>query len=294
MTKKLSNFTCLLQSALLIVKLNMVTPPSWHLSDTDNFPSNFCRIWTFDPQQYMWFLHQTTILSSAFVLPLPNASRVGSRVRWFSDETPASKTYWSHALIPWSLMLQHLERLLSWPQSPRIPPQRCRPWWPSSGWRLPARPARCPGCTGWCHRWSSHTLSVQGPCPWKDRVSQRVSIGLKFQSPLPHWWARSPVYSPPHSIVLFKELISDPCWAMPLCKVHVLLNLTLGLTLLIFGGKDMVLPSMSGWSPATENETIWTFSIPLLGKKKKRSVLFPGQTYYALYIAYYSQNPRLW
>lgn len=49
------------------------------------------------------------------------------------------------------------------------PPQRCHPWWPGSGWRRRARPAQCPWCICWSHRWRNHIRAALGPCPCKTR-----------------------------------------------------------------------------------------------------------------------------
>lgn len=66
------------------------------------------------------FLHQTTILCSAFALPPPKTSQAGSRGRWPNDEALDQKRV---GAIPPSPkpdvgILQYFQRLPSWPQSP--------------------------------------------------------------------------------------------------------------------------------------------------------------------------------
>lgn len=50
------------------------------------------------------------------------------------------------------------------------PPRRCHPWWPGSGWQQQARPAQCPWCICWSHRWRNHILAALGPCPCKTQT----------------------------------------------------------------------------------------------------------------------------
>lgn len=94
---------------------------------------------------------------------------------------------------------------------------------------------------------SGRDIGSQTQALWGSSPKTHSSIG----------GPEAPVYSLHHSIALFKEWIPDLCLAMPLCIAHASLNLTFGLTLLISDGKDVVLPSISGWCQATANETIW-------------------------------------
>lgn len=151
------------------------------------------------------------------------------------------------APFPKAVILKYFQRPLIQTPSPGLPPQRCHPSWPNSGWQLPERPAQCPGCTGWCHRWSSHTLSAQGPCPWKDRASQTDSSVFRSHNLLQQWWAGSPYLLSTMSDCLFKEWTPEPCLGMSLCRAHAFLNLTLVWALFILSEKDMMLFLISGW-----------------------------------------------
>lgn len=101
-----------------------------------------------------------------------------------------------------------------------LPPQRCRPAWPGSGWLPPGRPARCPWCSGWCHRWSSCIPSAQGLCPYNGQNTANESLqGLKHVTQPLHGWARRPcplsAWSPSLSSapprIAQQSLVQSPC-----------------------------------------------------------------------------------
>lgn len=120
------------------------------------------------------------------------------------------------------------------------------------------KPARCPGCTGWCHRWNSHTLSDPEPCPWKGWWrSSTNSVRLKHHNLLQPQWARSLCLFCTTQSHLLKECVPDPCWTMPIYF------LTLETTELTSCGKVMVLSSVLCYYTQLQN-TMWTWVLRLL------------------------------
>lgn len=143
----------------------------------------------------MCFFSKPLFSSQHLPYPLQKLPRLvpqGKVVQWWTSIIKSTLGPFSHPPKLDAEILQHFQRVPSRPQGPRVPPQRCHLSWPNSGWQLPVRPAQYRGCTGWCHRWNSHTLSVQGPCPWKRQ--RELNTGSMGSSPTTHsaLVARSP------------------------------------------------------------------------------------------------------
>lgn len=238
MTRKQSTFTRL---ALLYqyVKLSTVTTLYWH---------TLIWCWSFPPPTFNPIRHFHT---SSTCVPSPNPHSLLSLCLNFHQELPrwvpgegASVTKCQHQIFtvvplptprPGADVIEHFQRPLTRPQSPGLPPQRCRPLWPSSGWQLPARPAQCPGCSGWYRRWSSHTLSVQAPCPWKEQGSSKRFLRVQVPQLAAAMWAGGPCLLSTTLIATFQGWISDPCLGTPLCRAHAFLHLILLLTVFLVG-----------------------------------------------------------